>query len=339
MRLHLAPPRPALLALLLTAGCATTGDQVRVVRPLERPITARAVAVYPFGFRWEEPPYRSLVLGLATAEALAAGGRLLVFGPDEFLVLRHEAHDPRVGTDLLSAMARRSLPATSFLAVRAWAEKRVERTTGAIDGQGTVRTSETTTFVEHLEVLDGGGGGVVLELEGAAVRRPGAASDPFDPTPELTRLHRDLTARAWALLEPRLTAPPLEPLPLRLRWAPAAALTWAPPGVKSMADRLAEADPLDADLLRLSVYRAADPVSPDAELARLMRLPGGLLVDGAEPPWAPTLRPGDVILTAGGEPAGGRHVLQRVVALSRSGAIELLVARGEARLPLTVVVR
>ncbi len=338
MRPH-RPPRALLLPLLLAAGCAAAGPQVRVVRPLDRPVQARALAVYPFGFRWPEPPFRSLVLGVATAEALAGGGRLLVFGPDEFLVLRHEAHDPRVGTDLLSALARRSLPATSFLAVRAWAEQRVERTTGAVDGQGTVRTRETTTFVEHLEVLDGGGGGVLLELEGTAVRQPGAASDPFDPTPEVTRLHRELTARAWALLEPHLTAPALEPLPLRLRWLPAAALTWAPPGVKSMSERLAEADPLDVDLLRLSVYRAADPVTPDAELARLMRLPGGLLVDAAEPPWSPALRPGDVILTAGGEAAGGRHVLQRAVALSHDGVVELVVARGEARVPLTIVTR
>ncbi|MBK9519060.1 MAG: hypothetical protein IPO09_17275 [Anaeromyxobacter sp.] len=328
-----------LLLLALASACTTASTQLRVVKPLDRPITARAAAVYPFAFRWEEPPHRSLLFGLATAEALVDGGRLLVFGPDEFLVLRHEADDPRVGTDLLSSLARRSLPATSFLAVRGWAERRVERTSGAIDGAGTVRSSETITFVEHLEVLDGAGGGVLLELEGLAVRQAGATSDPFDPTPELTRLHRELTARAWALLEPHLTAPALDPLPLRLRWLPAAALSWAPPGVRSLAERAATADPLDADLQRLAVYRMTDPVTPDAQLARLMRLPGGLLVEAARPPWSPALQPGDVIVSAAGEAAGGRHVLQRVVALSRSGAVELVVARGAARVPVTVVAR
>ena len=94
-----------LLLLALASACTTASTQLRVVKPLDRPITARAAAVYPFAFRWEEPPHRSLLFGLATAEALVDGGRLLVFGPDEFLVLRHEADDPRVGTDLLSSLA------------------------------------------------------------------------------------------------------------------------------------------------------------------------------------------------------------------------------------------
>jgi hypothetical protein len=329
-----------LLPALLAAGCASAPAALRVVKPLDRPVTARAVAVYPFGFRWDEPPSRSLLLGMAAADALAGAGRLLVFGPSEFTVLRHEADDPRVGTDLLSAMALRSLPATSFLALRAWAEQRVERTSGAIDGQGGVRRTERVTYVEHLELLDGAGGGVLLELSGEAVRDPATAAEPYDATPALTRLHRQLVARAWALLEPRLTAPPLTPQPIQVRWLPAAALEWAPPGQRSLADRLArEGDSLDADLRRLAIYRFVDPSSADEQLARELRLPGGLLVERAEGPWGAALRPGDVIVKANGEPATGRQVLQRVAALSRSGVLELAVARGGATLPVTVVVR
>lgn len=338
------PRRPALAALallplLLAAGCASAPSSWRVVKPLERPVSARAVAVYPFGFRWDEPPSRGLLLGMAAVDALVDAERTLVFGPSEFTVLRHEADDPRVGTDLLAAMAQRSLPATSFVALRAWAEQRVERTSGAIDGQGVVRRTERVTWVEHLELLDGGGGGVLLELSGEVDRDPATPADPFDPTPELTRLHRQLVARAWALLEPRLTAPALTPLPVRTRWLPAAALTWAPPGQRSLAERLAQGDALDAEVQRLGVYRFVDPDSPDDQLARQLRLPGGLLVDKAEGGWGAALRPGDVIVKAGGEPAAGRQVLQRVSALSRSGVVELVVVRAGATVPVTVVGR
>lgn len=332
-------PLPLLALALLSAGCASTAPGLRVVRALERPVGARAVAVYPFGFRWSEPPSRSLLLGMAAVDALVDTQRVLVFGPSEFTVLRHEADDPRVGTDLLAAMALRSLPTTGFVALRAWAEQRVERTSGAVDGRGVVRRTEQVTYVEHLELLDGGGGGVLLELRGEAVRDPAAAADPFDPTPELTRLHRQLVDAAWAALAPRLTAPALQPLALQVRWLPAAALDWAPPGARSAAALLARGDPLDLDLQRLAIYRFVDPTSADEQLVRELRLPGGLLVERAEGPWGAALRPGDVIVKANGEPATGAQVVQRVAALSRSGVVELVVRRGGATVPVSVVVR
>jgi hypothetical protein len=326
--------------LLLASGCAAAPSSWRTVKPLsDRPITARAVAVYPFAFRWDEPASRSLLLAMKAVDALSATDRLLVFGPTEFTVLSHEANDPRASTDLLAEMAQRSLPATSFVALRCWAEQRAERTVGTIDGKGKVLHTERVTYVEHLELLDGAGGGVLLELEGQVERDPAAASDPFDPTPDLTRLHQRLLERAWAALEPRLTAPSLAPLAVGVRWLPAAAVTWAPPGAVSLADLLARADPLDADVRRLAVYGFVDPGADDGRLAQAVRLPGGLLVERAEGPWAEGLRPGDVIVKASGEPAAGRQVLQRVAALSRAGVVELTVVRGKATVPVTVILR
>ena len=304
-----------------------------MVRPLDRYVEARAVAVYPFAFRWEEPPSRSLLLGMVAADALSATGRLVVFGPSEFTVLRRDLDDPRLGTDLLGTLARHGLPSSGFVVLRAWAERREERTTVA--AAGGARSSERVTYVEHLELLDGGGGGVLLELSGEA-DRDAAASDPYDPTPELTRLHRELLGQAWAALEPRLTAPILPAVPAEVRWLPAAALTWAPPGVPSLAERLAAADPLEADVRRLAVYRFVDPVGSEERLLHDLRRPGGLHVGRVEGRWGGRLLPGDLIERVGGEPATGRQVLQRAVALGHGGDLELTVVRGGTRQAITV---
>jgi hypothetical protein len=338
-----ALPRVLLLALapLLALGCAGTPASWRVVQPLERPVTARLVAVYPFTFRWEEPPSRGLLLGMMAADAFSATDRLLVLGPSEFTVLRREADDPRAGTDLVAAMALRSLPANAFVAIRCWAEKREERTSGASDLLGKpVATTVRVTYLEHVELLDGGGGGVLFELHGEVDRDPTAAgADPFDPTPELTRLHARLLRAAWEILEPKLTTAKLRPLPARVRWLPAAALTWAPPGVPPLAARLAKADPLEADLQRLAIYRFVDPSSDDQAVAREERLPGGLRVEAVEGPWTGLLRPGDVVTVAGGEPATGRQVLQRVVALADGEPVRLGVVRDGATVTVSVPTR
>jgi hypothetical protein len=309
-----------------------------VVQPLSGPIAAQALAVYPVTFRWEAPPERGLLLGMVAAEALAAQDRLLVFGPAEFDVYRPEADDPRAGTNLVGAMAERSLPSTGFVALRAWVERREERTSRQLDGKGTVLTTAAVVWVEHLELLDGGGAGVLLELSGETGRDPALAADPYDPTPELSRLHRELVARAWRALEPRLEAPPLPPLPVEVRWLPAAALTWAPPGAPPAAGRPAALDAVEADLRRLALYGFMDPAASDAELARRQRLPAGLLVERVEAPWAGTLRPGDVIVDAGGERAAGAQALRRVVAQARARGrvVVLSVVRSGARLALTV---
>jgi hypothetical protein len=328
-----------LLAPLLLAACATTSTTgLQVVRSSDRPLVGvRALAVYPFGLRGQDAPHRSFLLAMAAAEALGEKDRLLVFGPDEFTVFRHDTDDPRLATDLLGAMARRNLPTTAFVALRAWAEKRVVLSTGEVDAQGVARRSELVTWVEHLEVLDGGGEGVLLELRGEAVRDAAAARDPYDPSAELTRLHRDLVARAWALLEPRLTTLALSPLPLELRWLPAAALGWASPGQQPLSARLA-ADPAEADLQRLALYGFVDPDASQAVLAGRLRLPGGVLVERAEEPWSPALRPGDVIVEVAGEPAAGTHAVRRGVALASAhgGTVPLTVVRGGARLSVSV---
>ena len=325
------PARLAPLLLAATAACAAGGH--RVVHPLEKPVEARLVAVYPFGFRWDEPPSRSLLLATATADAFAARGRLPVLGPADFTVFRAASDDPRAATDLPGAMAQRKLPPTAFVALRAWAERRSESTSAIVSKTGAVGHSESLVWIEHLELLDGGGSGVLLELEGRATREPGTTPDAFDPTPELTRLHGELTAQALAALEARLTGPRPPAPPVEVRWLPAAAAGWAPPGQRSHQTRLEEADILEADLQRLSLYGFLDPAATADELARRQRLPGGLQILKVEPAWADALRPGDVIVEVGDEPAWGEYALRRVAALAsaRRADVVLTIVRAGLR--------
>ncbi|BDG02472.1 PDZ domain-containing protein [Anaeromyxobacter oryzae] len=329
---------PALALALAVAGCAS-GPRVLVRRRPAGPVAVRAVAVYPYAFRWPEPAWKSHAKALDAAMRLSAQDRLLVFGPDDFRVWRPEADDPRVGTDLVGVLADRRLPATGFVVFRGWAERRIVRTAGELDGKGVVSSAEQVTYVAHLEVLDGGGRGVLVEVEGEATR-DAATVDAFDDAPELTRLHRALVDEAWRVLAARLPgdAPPLPPVPARVIVVPGATLAWTEPGRPSLAEQLAAADPVEADVARLAVFRYFDPDVDGRALARRMRLPGGLLVvDGGA--WAPPLREGDVIVAVDGRAAAGPHVLQRAVALARGGPVELTVARGAVRVPVTVMPR
>jgi len=327
----MAAMRLALLALAAATACAAGPH--RVVRPLERAVDARLIAVYPFGFRWDEPPHRGLLLSTVAADALAAGGRLPVLGPAELTVFRASVDDPRAATDVPGALASRKLPPTAFVALRAWAERRSESTSARVEKTGALGLSESVLWIEHLELLDGGGAGVLLELEGRTVREPGTTPEPFDPTPELTRLHAELTAQALAALEARLSGPRPPPPPVEVRWLPAAALGWAPPGQRSLAERLREADVLEADLQRLALYGFLDPAATAEELSRRQRLPGGLLVVSVGAGWSDALRPGDVIVEVGDERAWGGHTLRRASALAsaRRADLTLTVVRGGLR--------
>ena len=62
----------------------------RAHRDIPPELTAHAVMVYPFGFRWPEPAWRSFELSQRLIDvALAeAGEQALFFGPSEFKVYR-----------------------------------------------------------------------------------------------------------------------------------------------------------------------------------------------------------------------------------------------------------
>jgi hypothetical protein len=327
--------RSSALAVALTLAACASGPPVRLLRrPAPLP-NVRAVAVYPYAFRWDEPAWHAHAKAMDAVLAVSARNRVLVFGPDDFQVFSAASDDPRAGTDLVPVLAASGLPPTAFVALRGWAERRIARVAGTVEGRGRAASAvhEETTWVAHLEALDGGGGGVLLELV-AQVRRDPTRADPWDPAPELTALHRRLVEVAWEELSAKLPARRLAPMPVAVRWVPGAPPASTPHARSSPGETLGESDPIEASLARLSVLRYFDRESGDAELARRARLPGGLLVQ-AGGAWAPPLREGDLVLAVDGKPAAGPHVLQRAVNLSR-GPIALAVLRDGRPLPVTV---
>jgi len=328
--------RPAaLLALAALSSCAGK-PAVRMERVPDEPITARVAVVYPYAFRWDQPAIRSYQKSMDTVLSLASKGRLLVFGPDEFEVLRPGDPDPRVATDVSRVLAVRGLDTRGYLVFRGWAERRVARGSALVEGKG---RSEDVTYVAHLEVIDGRTGRTILEASALAPALPPEDRPEYDPMPELTALSRRLVEAAWSEIEPRLTAPPLLSPPLDVRWLPASALEYGPRGQRSLKESMLLMDPLQANVERLSVYQYFDPEATPRLLHDELRLPGGLYVRDVHGDLRNYLQKGDVITFVNGETVLGPHVLQRALNLSKDQLLQIKVARGAARLELKVTVR
>jgi hypothetical protein len=330
--------RPALLAGLLALSCAS-GPRVEVRHRSSGPIAARVAAVYPYAFRWDEPAFRVHEKSMDEVLFLVERARLLVFGPGEFQLLRVEESNPLAGTDLVALLTRRGLDPRGFLAFKGWAERRVAVSHGQLEQRGAVRavSYQNVTYVAHLEVVDANGD-VVVEVQGQAEAGKAEDRPDYDPTPELTALHRRLIEAAWEELEPRLAAPPLAPPALDIRWLPSSTLDYGGPAQATLKERTLGMDALEADMAKIAVYRYYAPSLSERQIGFEMRLPGGLYVLRARTPFAGPLEHGDVILQVEGEPAVGPQVLQRALAAPRDGPLRLRVARGPARLEVEVPV-
>jgi hypothetical protein len=290
-----------LLALLLP-GLACRAPY-HVQRSVPESLTASAVMVYPFGFRWETPPWRALELSqrLVDVALFEAGERALFFGPSEFKVYRPADDNAWAASNAVTLLTSYSLRPEAALVLRPWAEKRVESgqrelldDKGRTVGQSNV---DDTVYLGHVEVLHPSTQKIILELSGEARVDPFAerTDEGADPTPELTRLMEGLVREALRTLEPHLRAP-REPTPPAL---PTVALVpWA---AFDFAPALAGLDPLDAELLRQQRLRFANPTVEAPVLDRLSRLTEGLYVLSAPP--GSKLAQGDVVLSLDGAPA------------------------------------
>ena len=323
-------------ALVALAACAS-GPRIEVRHRSSGPIAARVAAVYPYAFRWEEPPFRVHEKSMDAVLFLVARERLLVFGPGEFQVLRAGGASPLVGTDLVAVLTQRGLESRDFLAIRGWAERRIAISHGQLEQGGRLLavSSQDVTYVAHLEIADAAGEALV-ELQAEVAAGKPEDRPEYDPMPELTALHRRLLQAAWEEIEPRLTAPPLAPAAIEVRWLPASTLDYGGPAQATLKERMLAMDALEADMARIAVYRYYAPALSERQIAREMRLPGGLYVLRARPPFAGPLEHGDVLLQVEGEPAVGPQVLQRALSVPRQGPLRLRLARGPARLEVEV---
>lgn len=329
----------AVLLALLSPGLACRGPY-HVQRALPESLSASAVVVYPFAFRWDAPAWRSFELSQRLIDVALAedGERALFFGPSEFKVYRAADDNAWAASNAVTLLTPYGLRPDGALVLRAWAERRVQSgqrelldAKGRTVGQSAV---EETAYLGHVEVVHPSTRQVVLELTGEAAVDPFAerTDDGADPAPELTRLMENLVREAMKALRPHLR-PPREPSPpvASVALVPWVAFDYAEDGRPAHAAALATMDALDAELLRQQRLRFANPTVEQSVLDRMARLPAGLYVLAA-PPGA-KLSPGDTVLTLDGAPA-----LPQVLARTRLAPtpVEARVRRASGE-PATVL--
>jgi hypothetical protein len=297
-----------LLWVLAGAACRTSEYQLRSELPSE--LSASAVMVYPFLFKWPEPAWRSFELSQRLIDVALAevGAQALFFGPSEFKVYRPDEDNAWAASNAVTLLAPHGLRPDQALVLRASAERRTQSGQGELlDARGRTvgqSTVEETTWLGRVEVLHPSTRQRVLELSGEAKVDPFAerTDDGADPSPELTRLMEGLTREALRALEEHLR-PPREPSPALATVAlvPWRAFEYAEEGRPAHVGALALMDPLDAEVLRQQRLRFANPSLGTKVLDRLTRLPAGLYVLSA--PAGGKLAPGDLILQLEGQPA------------------------------------
>lgn len=299
-----------LLLALSGVACRTPYNVQRSIPP---ELTAHAVVVYPLGFRWSEPAWRSFelsqrLLDVALAEA---GDAALFLGPSEFKLYRPQEDNPWRASNVVSRLAALGLRAEQALVLRPWVERRVQSAQRELqDAQGRhlgVSTVEETTFLGHVEVLHPTSGNVLVEVTGEAVSNPFAQrseeDEGADPSPELTRLMVGLTREALGALDDTLRPPrePSPPLVEEVALVPWVAFEYAQEGRPALAPKLATLDALDVEVVRQQRLRFANPELPSEALPRLARLPAGLYV--LEASEGGKLAPGELVVSLDGAPA------------------------------------
>lgn len=297
----------ALLLLLSGSACSSAYKTQRDVPP---ELSASAVVVYPFLFRWPEPAFRSFELSqrLIDVALSEAGERAFFFGPSEFKVYRPDDDNAWAASNAVTLLLPYGVRPEQALVLRPWAERRIQSGQGELlDAQGRAvgqSTVEETSYLGHVEVIHPSSTRRVLEISGEVKSDPFAerTDDGADPAPELTRLMENLTREALRALADHLKAP-REPSPASgtVALIPWQAFDYAEEGRPAHLGALATMDPLDAELLRQQRLRFANPALELPTLDRMARLPAGLYVLSA--PETGALAPGDVILQIEGQPA------------------------------------
>ena len=303
------------LCLILVLGTACQSKfQKTLLVPADLGVSA--VFVYPFAFRWQEPAYRSFELSqrLVAVAIRRRGDAAMVFGPSEFKVYRLDDANPWAASNAIALLPPLRIRPERAIVLRPSAERRVlasekELVNPAGKKAGATRSREVT-YLGRVELLHPSSHQVIAEVSGQAAADPFAQiADEADPTAELTQLMEALTAEALDLIDNHFSPPaPSKRWPWVVAFNPQQALSPAEEGRSSLEVELARLDPLQADSLRLSRVRFANPGLTDSLAAQLTRLPGGLWITSAPP--GDALKTGDLMTSIDGAPALPQ-VLQR----------------------------
>lgn len=290
------------------AGCRSGP---RVVAEVPPDLRASAIAVYPFGFRWQEPAYRSfeLSLRLVTVVVNEVSYHAVVVGPSEFQIYRPDDDRVLAATTLGRLLPQMRMRPHQLLVLRPWAEKRVHASSKTLlNAKGKAvgaERQEETKYVGYVDVIHAATGEKILEVSGETIVDPFAERDDdgADPAPELTALMVTLTGEAVERLLPHLSSPGqvADLSGYQLSVTPAFALAYEESGRPPVAGELARLDALDRELFLQARARYAAPEADEDTWRAMATLPPGLLVRSA--PEGDPLRPGDVVVKVNDGPA------------------------------------
>jgi hypothetical protein len=295
--------RPAVLGLVLCCAC---GGVKVVAREPTAPLQIVGAFVYPFGFRWEEPAYRSFEMSQRLLDVAldTAGDELSFWGPDEFRVMRASDDGAWVASTALPVLIGSGARPEQGLIIRPWAEQRVSGSSQEVqDNKGRARggsASQETVYIGHVEVIHPSTREVLVEAEGTVTIDPFAEASPeadFDPAPPLTHLMEALMRAAVKKAAKFAATRAQQKLPeLTLAVTPSATLRWQDEGRASAEVEMAKMDSVSLDLFLQVRARFLNPQLNDGQASKLTKLPPGLYVRGpiADPKWK--LEEGDLLI-------------------------------------------
>lgn len=296
-----------LMLLMLLCGC---GSSIKYLdHPKPEKLEVVGVFVYPVGFRWGEPAYRSFELAqrMVNVGVETGGSQLSFWGPGEFRVMRIEDDAAWVASTALPLLTGSGARPDQGLIFRPWAEKRVSSSMQeASDARGRragASNAEETVFIGHLEVIHPSSHEVLLEAEAQVKVDPFTDQGPegdFDPSPPLTRLMEQLMRGCVQKLQVHAPARTTQELPpVSFAFSPAASLGFQEGNRPSAQLDMAKLDAASLDIFVQARAKYLNPTLSDLEASKVAKaLPGLLLL-------APlgSLSEGDLVTTLDGQPA------------------------------------
>lgn len=295
------------LLLLCAAGCSSV---TFVNHPPPQKLELVGAFVYPFGYRWEEPAYRSFELSqrLTDAAVAEAGDTFSFYGPGEFKVMRIDDDAAWVASTALPLLTSSGARPDQGIIIRPWAEKRVTSSTQeAADSKGRragASNAEETLYIGHVEIIHPSTHEPLLEAEAQVKVDPFMDFGPegdFDPAPPLTKLMERLVRESVKKMKAYAAARTAQALPSApFAYTPAASIAWQDAARPPAQIEMAKLDAAELDLFLQARAKFLNPKLSDLEAAKLSKMLPGLAV---MPPGFGQLSEGDLVQSLDGQPA------------------------------------
>ncbi|RMG20746.1 MAG: PDZ domain-containing protein [Deltaproteobacteria bacterium] len=334
-----APVTVRLAALLFALGlCSCAGVPHRRHALIER-THPQVVLVYPFHFRWPQPPWHAFQRTRDLVEAARSDGRFRIFDPGDFEVYRPADDNVLAASTVLAPLTEGGWSPQDAVVLRGWAEERVATSASTVyDRSGRRKATvarEDRTHIVHVDLIDVASGTLLLESWKAVPFDPFAPRSDTDPLPGVGEAVRELGRFALAQISASGTPPPA--LGLELAPNPARAFHFRVQASALGAQQaLARLDPMQQEAVKLALYASFDPDLSPTRIALYDRAPDGAVVlrVTGPPAAAAGLEAGDLVVRAGDAAVTGPETLERLA--RRGEALPLEVIRGRQHLRLVL---